>query len=385
MRARNQRDVFEAVHRNGPIARAEIANQLGLSPAAVTNITGELISRGLLFEVRAAEAEGVGRKAILLGVNYGAKRVAGVKVSQTSITCAVTHLNAEVLATSTHDLTDTAPGTVVAAISRGLAELGATDVAALGVDLPGAVADDGKTVRYSPLLGWEQVPIGAMLTQHLGLPVIVENDVNALALAEGWFAYGRGHPDFLTVTLGRGVGLGIVVGGEIYRGPRGGAGEFGHVVLDPMGPATEHARRGSIEAYLSDDGIVRSARHEGITADEASTASDLTLLARNGDARAIAVFEAAGDHLGRALALLVNIFAPTLIVLSGEGMRAADFLLPTARAAVLDYSFGDLGRATELVVDTWGDDAWARGAAGLAASRYLLDEASRTGGEQQLG
>ena len=383
MRARNQREVFEEVHRRGPISRAEIAANLNLRPAAVTNISAELIARGLLYEAREAETGGVGRKAILLEVDYSLARVAGIKVSPAAITCAVTNLGAQVETTATRPLADTAPDTVVEEIASLLHELGALDVAALGVNLPGVVADDGTTVRHSPLLGWRTVPIGRLLAQRLGVPVTVENDVNALALAEAWFGYGRGHADFLTLTLGRGVGLGIVIGGDVYRGPRGGAGEFGHVVLDPEGPETANARRGSLEAYLSDDALLRGASAAGIPEAEASTPEELTALAQAGDPRAARVFARAGEVLGRALSILVDIFAPTLIVLSGEGMRAGDLLLPTARRVLEETAFGDLGREVELVVDTWGDDAWARGAAGLAASRYLLEAASRTGGEAQ--
>ncbi len=385
MRSRNQREVFEEVHRRGPISRADIAAHLDLSPAAVTNITSELIARGLLYEAREAESNGVGRRAILLDVGYDKAKVAGVKVSSSAVTCAVTNLKAEVSATATRPLPDTEPQTVIAAIEGLLAELNATDIAALGVDLPGSVGDDSATVRYSPLLGWSGVAIGALLEERLGVPVTVENDVNALALAEAWFGYGRGHADFLTVTLGRGVGLGIVLGGDVYRGPRGGAGEFGHAVLDPHGPETQHARRGSIESYLADDALLRSAREAGLTAAEIPNIEALANLGLAGDARAVAVFEQAGATLGRALSILVNIFAPSLIVLSGEGMRASDILLPAARATLQSESFGELGREVELVVDTWGDDAWARGAAGLAARRYLLAAASWTGGDPQPG
>jgi predicted NBD/HSP70 family sugar kinase len=154
------------------------------------------------------------------------------------------------------------------------------------------------------------------------------------------------------------------------------------VLIDPHGPETKHARRGSLEAYLSDDALLRNANAAGMELPSLATADDLTALALLGDVAARAVFRQAGEVLGRALAILVNIFAPSLIVLSGEGMRAADLLIPPAKEAMEDASFSDLGSHVRLVVDTWGDDAWARGAAALAASRYLIESASRTGGEQ---
>lgn len=384
MRARNQLEVFQEVHLRGPVSRAEIASTLHLSPATVTNITGDLISRGLLYEAREAAATGVGRRAILLEVNYAGAEVAGVKLSNAGITCAVTNLNAEVSRTGYRPLTGTEPAQVVEAVHDLLAELDAADVAALGISLPGMVVDDGSTVAYSPLLAWSDVPFGQMLKERLHVPVTVENDVNALALAESWFGYGRGHESFLVVTLGRGVGLGIVLNGEVYRGPRGGAGEFGHVLLDPGGPEITHAGRGTIEAYLSDEALLREARRCLPGQSEPADVEELTALAIAGNPEAGALFEEGGRVLGRALSILVNIFAPSLIVLSGEGMRAADLLLPATRTELERVSFGDLGRRVELVVHDWGDDAWARGAASLAASGHLIRMASRTGGAADL-
>lgn len=381
MRARNQLEVFEEVHLRGPVSRAEIAATLHLSPATVTNITSDLISRGLLYEAREAEANGVGRRAILLEVDYTGAEVAGVKLSNAGITCAISNLNAEVSRTGFRPLVDTDHAAVVEAVSELLAEMQATSIAALGISLPGMVGEDSSTVVYSPLLGWRDVPFGRLLEGRLAVPVTVENDVNALALAEAWFGYGRGHESFLVVTLGRGVGLGIVLGGEVYRGPRGGAGEFGHIVLDPEGPHCAHAGRGTVEAYLSDDALLGSARKAVPNLGEDADIQELTELAATGDPEAKALFAERGAVLGRALSILVNVFAPSLIILSGEGMRAAELLLSSAREELDRVSFGDLGRQVELTVHSWGDDAWARGAASLAASSYLVREASRTGGD----
>lgn len=380
VRASNQNAVLQAVHRFGPISRKDVAEQLSLSPAAVTSITSDLIERGLVFEAREAEGNGVGRRAILLEVNYDQALVAGIKLSSAGLTCALTNLDASVVSTKTLELEDTSPTRVLAAIEAAVSELQADadrPVAALGINLPGIVDADRETVRFSPLLGWSNVRLGALLRDRLGLPVLVENDVNALALAEAWFGHGRQHDDFLVVTLGRGVGLGIVVGGDVYRGPSGGAGEFGHVLLDPEGPATRHAGKGTIEAFLSDDALVREARNRVSGFDAEAGPDQLVALARARHPQALAVLHDAGLTLGRALSLLVDIFAPPLIVLSGEGMRAAEWLLPPSREELRRLTFGDLAEHVEIEVAQWGDDAWARGAAGLAASRYLVDAATR--------
>lgn len=389
MRSKNQQDVFELIHRQGPISRAEIAARLRLSPAAITNITAELISRQLIYEARSAEAGGVGRRAILLDVAYDGVTVAGIKLSNAGLTCALTNLNAEVLVTALQPLSSTEPDVVLRAVEDALSKLRAaaskdgrpTEVAALGISLPGLVDVDGATVRHSPLLGWNRVPIGSLLEDRLGMPVVVENDVNSLALGEAWFGHGILHPTFLVVTLGRGVGLGIVIDGQLFRGPNGGAGEFGHVPLDPNGPVSNHSARGTVEAFLSDDALLADARERGAPLPDDAGPDDLVRLADEGDASARATLAAAGAMLGRALGILVNLFAPTLVVLSGEGMRAVSFLLPEATRVLRDTAFGDLADQVDLVVDRWGDDAWARGAAALAARRHLVEAAARTGGD----
>lgn len=387
IRAHNQNAVLQTVHRHGPISRVDLAARLQLSPAAITSITGELIDRNLLFEARRAETTGAGRRPILLEVDYDHALVAGVKLSRDRVVTALTNLNAEIHRSDVRPLERTDPEAVVEAIARSLAELAdgtpeGAAVAALAVSVPGTVDIDGSTVRRSPFLGWRDVPLGALLEERLGAPVVVENDVDALALAEAWFGCGREHDDLLVVTLGRGVGLGIVLHGEVYRGPRGGAGELGHVVLDPAGPAARRGRPATLEAFLSDDALLRAARRALPDLPDDATVEDAAARARTGEAAARAVYERAGVVLGRALALLVNIFAPELIVLGGEGMRSAAELLPAARRELAAAAFGDLGERVELVVDVAEDDSWARGAAALAASRHLVDVAMQAGGDR---
>jgi predicted NBD/HSP70 family sugar kinase len=386
LRALNLSAVLQTIHLEGPISRIEIASRLRLSPAAVTSITADLIERGLIYEARQASSEGVGRKAILLEVNYEQALVAGVKVSNVAITVALTNLNAEVLHAETRSLPATEPEAVSNEIAQAFERLcshAGKSIGALGVNLPGIVDSDQKSVRHSPLLGWNRVPLGDILEDRLGVPVLVENDVNALALAEAWYGHGREHESFLVLTLGRGVGLGIVLNGELYRGPNGGAGEIGHVLVDPRGPEARHAQRGTLESYISDEALLREARKriEGFA--DGATVEQLVDHSRKGDPGALAIYSEAGQILGRAMSTLVNILAPSLIVLSGEGMRAADYLLPSAETELQRRSFGDLAERLRLVVDPWGDDAWARGAAGLAASRYLTAAAMSMGGDQE--
>jgi predicted NBD/HSP70 family sugar kinase len=207
-----------------------------------------------------------------------------------------------------------------------------------------------------------------MLQTRLQVPVYIDNDVNTLTLAERWFGAGQGIDHFLTVTIGRGVGLGIVVNGQFYRGGSGGAGEFGHTVLQPDGPECECGKRGCLEAYVGDHGLLRAAG-EAYQAGElphpVGSVDELLNLAQSGNDAAMKIFSQAGQALGQGIANLINIFNPQRIILSGEGVRYGELFFATMRTAISQFTMPGLLAETKLHIEPWGDDAWARGAASL--------------------
>ncbi len=373
----NQSAIINAIHRSGRISRTEIAAQLHLSPAAVTNITAPFVEEGLVVEAEVGESTSVGRKPILLGINYDYAHVFGVKVMPDAIVASLTNLNADAKGVLRYPLADTTTTTLATSIREALDRLVASTgvpeaaVAGLGVSLPGVVDHVTGYVRHSDILGWRHVGLADLLRDEVGLPTLVENDVNALAAAHGWFGLGRDHDSFLTVTLGRGVGLGIVIGGNLYRGPRGGAGELGHTRCPVIEPRAMTLAGGSLEATLSDRALLEQAKRLAPGHGPLTDPNELTGLAEAGHEGALDLLADAGELLGVALSDLVNLFAPTLIILGGEGLRNAPYFLPHVGPALERHAFGGLADGLDLHVDTWGDDAWARGAAGLAAARFL--------------
>ncbi len=376
IRSLNQSAVISAIHRHGRISRTDLAAELRLSPAAITALTAPFLEEGLVVEAEVGTSPSVGRKPILLGINYDHAHVFGVKVMNHAVVAALTNLNAEVVALHEQALPDTRERTVVESVVaataalRKLAEGAAVRPLGLGVSVPGVVDHLAGTIRHSQLFGWEQVPLAELLGAELGLPVLVENDVNALAAAHAWFGHGRDHEAFLVLTLGRGVGLGIVVNGSVYRGPRGGAGEFGHTVCAPLAPRVMDPAPTTLESRVSDGALAAQASR--LLGREVG-AEELGALADAGEQVIVDLLADAGDCLGVALSTLVNVFAPSLVILGGEGLRASPYLLPRAQATLSELAFGDLADGMELVLDSWGDDGWARGAAGLAAARFLQE------------
>ncbi|MGQ9600512.1 MAG: ROK family protein [Anaerolineae bacterium] len=376
MRAVNRSTVLNFTKNHGPISRTDIARLSGLSLATVSSITADLIAEGLIYEKEEGESTG-GRRPILLALNHRGRYVIGIKLMERQVIAVLTDLNATVLHRATHPLeegedvertVEALAETVEGLIAR--AEIEREKLVGVGIGLAGVIDSARGICRYSPILNWCNVPLRELVEERLGIPVHVDNDVNALTMAEKLFGAGQGVDDFLTVTVGRGVGMGIVANGQLYRGTRGGGGEFGHTVVDPEGPLCGCGKRGCLEAYVSDPAIVRMAgeaiqRGELPIAPEEPSVERVVALAREGNEAARRIFDRAGRVLGMGIANLINVFNPRVIIVSGEGVRAGELLFGPMREAVRRHSFADLADDAEIVVQEWGDDAWARGAASL--------------------
>jgi glucokinase-like ROK family protein len=373
IRAINRSHVLNAIKTYGPIGRADIARRTGLSPATVTSISAKLISQDLVLEKSAGDSSG-GRPPILLVINPKGAYVVGIKLTETHAICALTDLEALVISKSSMPLSGHDPDIVVNDLSQMvLSILRAQKIAkknllGVGIGVAGIVDAEEGILRQSPIYGWDNVPLRSMLQSKLHIPVYIENDVNTLTLTEKWFGHGQGLDNFLTVTVGRGVGLGIVANGQFYRGQTGGAGEFGHTAIDPQGPVCACGKRGCLEAYVGDPGLIRTAQEavaRGKLPGPIETLDDLLSLAQRGNKTAIRIFEEAGRILGLGVANLINLFNPKTIIISGEGTRESDFLFAPMKESIRQNTMPGLFDPGTVVIAPWGDDAWARGAAGL--------------------
>lgn len=372
-RALNRSAVLNTIKTHGPIGRAEVARRTGLSAATVTGITAELIADDLVFEKAAGDSRG-GRPPILLALNPRGGFVVGLKLTETEAIAALTDLQATVIAKRTDRLAGRSPERAVNTLANAVAELVGEarirkgKLIGVGVGVAGIVDSEHGLVRQSPYFGWQNLPLRDLLQSRVRVPVFIDNDVNTLTLAEKWFGAGQSVDNFLTVTVGRGVGLGIVVNGQFYRGATGGAGEFGHTVIDPNGPVCDCGKHGCLESFVGDPGLVRMAAEAAARGELPGPVADvqsLLALAQAGSPAAQAIFARAGEMLGRGVANLINIFNPQLVLISGEGVRSGDWLFGPMREAIARHVMPGLAGDAEIRTDSWGDDAWARGAASL--------------------
>lgn len=373
MREINASIVLGLVREHGHISRAEIARIASLSAATVSGIASSLIQQGLVIEKTTGVSSG-GRRPILLAFNCQSGFTLGVKITERQLVCVATNLGGEEQDQHTIPLPEHATPAVVV-------ELIATEVARLrqrfpgqrfvgvGVGIAGVVDRPTGICRFSPFLRWRNVPLRDVLEAKIGSPVVVENDVNTLTFAFHEEAIGGAESSIAIVTVGRGVGLGMMIHGHPFRGARGRGGEFGHITVDPGGAICECGKRGCLEAIVSLPALLRDA---GAVLGQPVSETELRHFMDAGEDLLVPVMERAATIFGGALATLVNILNPDMVVLSGEGSWFVEQMLPTITRSLDAQVFDGLAGEFALRVDQRGDDFWAKGAAGM-----LLEEAFR--------
>lgn len=360
--------LIELVRRCGTISRADLARQSLLSAPTVSTIVDKLLARGILIEVSTAPSSG-GRPPVLLSVDPKAGFVVGIKLRGDGLTTVVCDLAAQIVATQElHVSLVGDPAAAIHAIELEVrrvlrsAKVPRSKVLGLGIGLSGIIETSRGVCNFSHLLQWRDVDLAEPIRRHLDMPVWVDNDVNTLAVAEKWAGDAHDARDFVTLTVGRGIGLGIVINRSLYRGANGATGEFGHMIVEPGGSKCECGRYGCLEAMVGEDAL---RRRVGERHGRQLSRDDLLALVVAGDAAALEVIESAGRKLGLAVANMITLLNPEMLIICGEGTElGAPFLDPIV-TAVREQTFADLGRQVEIKVQRWGDEAWAVGAATL--------------------
>ena len=377
-----------------PLSRAQIGRITGLSQPAVSTLTRRLLEGGALIEVGARPSLGGGRRERELALNAEHAWVVGVKVALHQITIALADFAGGVRNTVKVSLN--APMTPAALVKKLVREIEACLVGAggsvrqhlagVGVALPGFIDSMRGEVHWSAVLkgvrGDSIVPLAESMTDALGVPVFVENDANMLALAEQWFGEAARLSNVAVVTLEQGLGLGLVLNGELYRGHSGLASELAHLQVEPDGRLCRCGKRGCLETYVTHDAIVRDAQAAGVLppATEMSfeavvvAFAELVAKARAGDTAARQIFESHGRLLGQWLGNVVNLIAPQLVILDGDGVVAADLYEAAMRDAMAKAMVQPHRGRVTLTVRHRGDEVWAHGAASLVLQR--LDEST---------
>ncbi|MFE3743070.1 ROK family protein [Streptomyces sp. NPDC059134] len=380
-----ERAVAIEVLTHGPVSRSEIARKLNLSAGSLTRLTKPLIESGLLVEDPAPAPPAVrdpsptvripppairqGRPSQPLDIVADSRFFAGFKITEDTAYGVVTSLRSEVVAARALPLRTREPADVADLLHAMTGDFAAAfpRLAGIGVGLGGHVVGPGRAVT-SPFLGWEGAPFADLLEHRAGLPVVVENDVAALVESEAWFGAGRGLDRFVVLTIGAGVGYGLVIGGQLVRSGDDGRGIGRRWIIDPQGPLTPDGDRGSAVSLLS----IPSIRYQVAAATGRNhTYDEILALAATGDPPAARVIGEAARALGTVVAQIANFAMPQKILLAGEGVGLVTVAEPAIHAAIAANRH-PLAEPVALETKISDFNDWARGAAVLAIKTLVL-------------
>jgi predicted NBD/HSP70 family sugar kinase len=378
LRAINARTILELIQRGGPVSRAQVARDSGLSKPTVSLGLAALLEARLVREVGRSSG-GRGPSAVLYEVNPEAGWVAGIDVGRRWMRAAIADITGTIVARRHERAKVSSAGALIGqigAIAHGLAGdagIGWDQVVHATVGSPGVFEPTRGAVTLAPNLpGWGRHGLVEALHGELGTQVGVENDVNLAAVGERWKGLGQGVRDFGFLSIGTGVGMGLVLGGELYRGSRGAAGEVGYLPVgsDPHDPHVR--RRGAFEEATNAAGVVRTARQAGMPGP--LTPQKVFALARRGDPTACEVVATEARRLALGLAVVVAVVDLELVVIGGGIGGNADLLLEPVERELRALS----PLRPRLAASALGEDAVLQGAVATAlaaAQDWLFDPA----------
>lgn len=375
------------------ISRVEIARQLQLTRAAITEIINELVTLRLVREVESLQAGG--RHPIALEINPHLGKVIGIDLGATHLTVLLSDFSAQVLGDieipiNINDGPEKILPRVQETVQRLLRESGSSlsEICAAGIGVPGPIVISAGAVGSPPIMrGWDQFPIVDYFLKFFGCPISLNNDAELGAVGEWAYGAGRGVHNLAYVKVGTGIGSGLLLNGQLYRGTTGSAGEIGHITIEENGPQCSCGNRGCLEALAggraisqrATDAVLNGQRTllSTITPPQMITARDVINAARSGDLLAQNILADAGSHLGTAIASLVNLFNPSMVIVGGNVSQIGDLFLEPVRRTVQHRSLAAASQAVRITTALLGRRASGMGAVVQALTLALHKIAER--------
>jgi predicted NBD/HSP70 family sugar kinase len=377
----NSRIVLSLVRKHQPVSRADLMRYSGLQRSTVSVITEQLLSERWLKEGAVGNVPR-GRKPTFLHLNAERCGAVGVAVQHDTTALALTTLDGQFIAQETMP-TGKDPDEFISRISRRIVDLMRAHpqitYEGIGISLPGRIDNSTGRLIFAPSLTWTNLDLRTPIETTTGLPVQLENAANACALAEVWSGKYTDHVNnLLAVTVSQGIGVGIILNGQLFRGAGGMAGEFGHVALVPHGPRCRCGNDGcwevlannvAAERYYAEAATVRNGQNGSKTGNARVSFNDILQLAEKGDVQACKALRQMAIHLGEGLAMLVAGLAPEFIVVVGEVTRAWNVVEPVLNEVLKCRQLG--GSRTRILPSDPETRPRLRGAIALVLQKYF--------------
>ncbi len=370
----NKSIVLDTIRRNGPLSRTDVSERTGLNKATVSNLTLELLEQKLVEETGLGESSG-GRKPLMLLFNGSAGCVVGIELSVTRVKAALTDLTGAILLERSAPLGDHSPDAAFDAIRETVRPLIEAmpntphGLVGIGIGVPGMV-DESGLILYAPNLDWEKVDLRSRLEEEFGVPVVVDNEANVGAAGEREYGAGQQVRHLVYVSAGMGLGSGMIIDGQLYKGAWGYAGETGHMSIESDGRLCSCGSRGCWELYASERAYAYAAE-SGQPSLPAETTPELTAYARSGDPVVLSLYQEIGRRLGIGITNLVNGFNPEKIVVGGPLTEAKEWIEPSMLDTIAERALPYHRRELAVSFSELGSRSAVLGAAHLAVSQFL--------------
>ena len=390
VRELNLSTVLQLIHAESPISRARLAHLTGLNKSTISSLVEDLISRKLILESGLSSC-GAGRPSTTLELDPAAGQLIGIEIGVDFISTILTNFTGNItwrnLINTTSFLSQDA--VIELALQQAIQAMnfsrsGSARLLGMGLTSPGMVSIDSGVLRYSPNLQWRDVPLAQLFFQQMLLPIIVDNDANAAAVGEHLFGSARDAHDFLFILLGIGIGGGLFLNGELYRGFGGLAGEIGHIsILADQNRLCRCGNRGCWENYGNQYALIErmqarldigrrsivkelAALHGGsITLEMIRQAADA------GDEETLDILHETGIAIGQGVANLINIFNPQTVIIGGSLSLVAAYLLPAILSIVNERTLSDVRSQASVQLSAFGADAVVMGAVAMVVAEIF--------------
>jgi predicted NBD/HSP70 family sugar kinase len=368
--------LLTAIYRYGAVSRDQLGREADVSLAAVSDLTNSLLSCGVL-RISGERPSSGGRRAEVLELNGQSRFLISVDLQGNALGICLVDLDGHI-----HRCCGTRTEIPGLTFNRFLAELRgflgdlpereAALVVAVGVVTPELVDRYGATMISSNRIAWPGVPVRERLAHETGLPVYLARSGDAAIMGEKWFGAARAVDDSVVISLGRGVGCGLLLRGQLFSGSSLLAGEFGHTTVEPAGALCYCGKRGCLEMYVAEEGLLsRYAADARVKLAPGFGLRDLCSLARGGDGSALEVLGRAARCLGLRIADLLHVLNPEQIILAGALAENEDIFRPAVDNAIAEFSMPMLSSSTQIVTSALGPDPGPQGAAAYALHQLM--------------
>jgi glucokinase-like ROK family protein len=376
----NKSIVLETIKNNFPLSRAQISEMTGLNKGTVSSLVNELIAEDLVYEVGPGQSNG-GRRPVMLLFNKVAGYAIGVDLGVNYILTVLTNLRGEIVKEHMTSLNQTSFDFIFNTLKQSIQTMidhtppSPYGIVGIGIGIPGIIDDKG-TVLFAPNLKWENIDLKNMIANEFPFPVSIDNEANSGALGEKLFGVGKDASNLVYVSAGIGIGTGIIIDNELYKGSSGFSGEMGHLTIEVNGKKCSCGNRGCWEMYASENALLEQAKSLSIHSDRADKPLDiesLVKMADDGHAEVIHLFNTIGEYLGIGLTNIINTFNPELIIIGNRLSAAKNWLINPIRRVIENRALPFHRKLLRIEFSGLNIYSCALGASSIAVSRFFSE------------